>query len=71
MRTRGKYTAAIVAAVLAGGILAGAPAAEAASGCQWAPTALPVPDGYRIYDLGSGDGAGAIAGTLQPASIGA
>ncbi|MEU0535744.1 hypothetical protein [Amycolatopsis tolypomycina] len=70
MRTQGKYTAAVVAAVLTGGILAGAPAAEAASGCQWAPTTLPAPGGYRVYGLGSGDGAGAVAGTLQPASPG-
>ncbi|GHG48129.1 MULTISPECIES: hypothetical protein [Amycolatopsis] len=64
MRTPGKYTATIIAALLAGGILAGAPAAEAAEGCQWAPTTLPVPDGYRVHDLGSGDEAGAVAGTL-------
>ncbi len=70
MSTPGKYTAAAVAAVLMGGILAGAPAAEAASGCQWAPTTLPLPDGYRLEDLGTGDGAGAVAGTLRPNSPG-
>ncbi|MGW3963875.1 hypothetical protein ACWED2_28945 [Amycolatopsis sp. NPDC005003] len=68
MRTLGKYTAAIVVAVLAGGILAGAPAAEAAEGCQWAPTTLPVPDGYRLENLGAGDGAGAIAATVRSMS---
>ncbi|WP_410596281.1 hypothetical protein [Amycolatopsis sp. lyj-23] len=70
MRTPAKCTAAVVAAVLAGGTVAGAPAARAASGCQWAPATLPVPEGYRLERVGTGDGAGAVTGTLRPKSPG-
>lgn len=68
MRNRGKY---IVVAVLAGAVLAGAPAtAAAAEGCQWRQTTLPVPDAYGLDRLGAGDGAGAVAGTLWPDALG-
>ncbi|MFJ1763850.1 hypothetical protein ACIOD2_26290 [Amycolatopsis sp. NPDC088138] len=71
MREVGKYTAGAVAAVLAGAVLAGAPAtAAAAEGCHWTAATQPVPDGYRLEDLGSGDGAGAVAGTLRPKTAG-
>ena len=64
MRIRGKY---IAVAVLAGAVRAGAPAtAAAAEGCQWTAATLPVPGGYRLNSMGAGDGAGAVAGTLQP-----
>lgn len=69
MRTRGKYTAVTVAAVLTGAVLAAAPGtAAAAEGCRWNVTVLPVPDGYRLESVGSGDGAGAVAGTLSEGS---
>lgn len=71
MRTRGKYTAATIAAVLTGAALAAAPGtAAAAEGCRWSVSALPIPDGYQLESAGSGDGAGAVAGTLRPASAG-
>ncbi|GLY44108.1 hypothetical protein Amsp01_101310 [Amycolatopsis sp. NBRC 101858] len=66
MHKWGKYFAA---AVLAGAALAAAPAtAVAAEGCQWSSSALPVPGGYWLEDVGGGDGAGTVAGTLRPGS---
>ncbi|MCR6484462.1 hypothetical protein M8542_16685 [Amycolatopsis sp. OK19-0408] len=70
MRARGKYIAA-AAATLMGTVLVAAPAsAVSTAGCQWTSAVLPVPGGYSLEDLGGGDGAGAVAGTLRPAKAG-
>lgn len=67
LRKVGKFSGlAAVAALM--GTFAAAPVANAApQDCQWSSTALPVPAGYVLDNLGDGDGGSSIAGTVRVA----